>query len=241
MASGLLYAKEVPINGTISVTVPEVGEVMADEDGYYQAVSVFTATPYDLMVQLDDAGIDFSTLSEYGLFLLLVGSLRTTDCTRVFGGVDTTTFAPVATPGGSLDDIRVVNKDGVTIDKAAYEQIGTVLRRINDFEKTNKKPGNEAARKYMIERARVKQKRAAKKPKRSQLEDLIVAMVNTEQFHYGFEDVAHLSLYQFNASVAQVIKKVNYDHLMHGCYAGTIDIKNIDQSQLDWLKPPLST
>lgn len=219
------------------MVIPEVGEIMADEDSYYQAVSVFTATPYDLMVQLDDAGIDFSTLSEYGLFLLLFNSLRTMDCKLLFDSLDVSSFVPQVAPGNEECGVQLVNKDGVVIDREVYEKVGQTLRRINNFEKTNKKPGNEAARKFMIERARVKQKRAARKPKRSQLENLIVAMVNTEQFHYGFEGVQHLSLYQFNVSVAQVIKKVNYDHLMSGCYAGTIDIKKIDQSQLDWLKP----
>lgn len=219
------------------MVIPEVGEIMADEDSYYQAVSVFTATPYDLMVQLDDAGIDFSTLSEFGLFLLLFNSLRTMDCKLLFDSLDVGSFVPQVAPGNEEGGVQLVNKDGVVIDREVYEKVGQTLRRINNFEKTNKKPGNEAARKFMIERARVKQKRAARKPKRSQLENLIVAMVNTEQFHYGFEGVQHLSLYQFNVSVAQVIKKVNYDHLMSGCYAGTIDIKKIDQSQLDWLKP----
>lgn len=220
--------------------VPEVGEIVENEDSYYQAVSVFTATPYDLMVQLDDAGIDFSTLSEFGLFLLLFNSLRTMDCKLLFDSLDVSSFVPQVAPGDEEGSVQLVNKDGVVIDREVYEKIGQTLRRINSFEKTNKKPGNESARKFMIERARVKQKRAARKPKRSQLENLIVAMVNTEQFHYGFEGVQHLSLYQFNVSVAQVIKKVNYDHLMSGCYAGTIDIKKIDQSQLDWLKPSLS-
>lgn len=240
MATGFLYSKTIPIRDGLTVVVPEVGEVMADEDRYYQAVSVFTATPYDLMVQLDDAGIDFSTLSEFGLFLLLFNSLRAMDCKLLFDSLDVSSFVPQTIPGDETGGIQLVNRDGVVIDQAAYEAVGQVLRRINNFEKTNKKPGNEAARKFMIERARVKQRRAARKPRRSQLEDLIVAMVNAEQFHYGFEGVQHLSLYQFNVSVTQVIKKVNYDHLMAGCYAGTIDIKKIDQSQLDWLKPSLS-
>ena len=70
---------------------------------------------------------------------------------------------------------------------------------------------------------------------RSQLEDLIVALVNTEQFHYGFEGTRELSIYQFNESVRQVIKKIDYDNKMRGVYAGTVSAKDLSQDDFNWL------
>ena len=87
----------------------------------------------------------------------------------------------------------------------------------------------------MIERARLKQRRAARRKRESQLEDLIVAMVNTEQYKYGYEGTLNLTIYQFNASVYQIVKKINYDNTMIGCYAGTVNIKELNQSDLNWL------
>lgn len=69
----------------------------------------------------------------------------------------------------------------------------------------------------------------------SQLEELIVAMVNTEQYHYGFEGTRELSIYQFNESVHQVIKKIDYDNRMHGIYSGTVSAKDLSQDDLNWL------
>lgn len=69
----------------------------------------------------------------------------------------------------------------------------------------------------------------------SQLEDLIVALVNTEQFHYGFEGTRELSIYQFNESVRQVIKKIDYDNKMRGVYAGTVSAKDLSQDDFNWL------
>ena len=69
----------------------------------------------------------------------------------------------------------------------------------------------------------------------SQLEELIVALVNTEQYHYGFEGTRELSIYQFNESVRQVIKKIDYDNKMHGIYAGTVSAKDLSQDDLNWL------
>ena len=71
----------------------------------------------------------------------------------------------------------------------------------------------------------------------SQLEGLIVALVNTEQFHYGFEGTRELSIYQFNEGVRQVIKKIDYDNRMHGVYApGTVSAKRFGaKDDLNWL------
>ena len=87
----------------------------------------------------------------------------------------------------------------------------------------------------MIERARVKQKRASKRNKDSDLEDLIIAMVNASEFKYDYEGVLGMSIYQFNASVSQIIRKINYDNLMIGCYAGTVNVKELSQDNLNWL------
>ena len=73
------------------------------------------------------------------------------------------------------------------------------------------------------------------KQKDSQLESLIVAMVNTEQYKYNFETTKDLSIYQFNECVRQIIKKVDYEHKLNGVYAGTVDPKSFSQDELNWL------
>lgn len=49
----LLYKKEHPINEFISVRIPSVGEILECEDEYYGLVSMITAMPIDMMVQLE--------------------------------------------------------------------------------------------------------------------------------------------------------------------------------------------
>ena len=87
----------------------------------------------------------------------------------------------------------------------------------------------------MLERARKKLKRRRKKAEASQLESLIIALVNTEQFPYKFDEVLDLTIYQFNESVLQVVKKIDFDNRMHGIYAGTISAKNMSQDYLNWM------
>lgn len=129
--------------------------------------------------------------------------------------------------------VVLVDQDkDIVIDRAIHDQIRRVIRKINHLEKSDKNPGNEEARKYMIERARIKQKRVARRPHKSQLEDLIIAMVNTEQYKYGYKETRDLTIYQFHASIYQIIRKINYDNTMIGCYAGTINAKELSQDRL---------
>lgn len=229
-----LYANEVKINDYISVKIPTVGEVIDHEESYYAAISVLTATPYDVMVQLDDLGIDFSTVDDFDTFMILFPALRSGDTSLVFGELNLSRFVPMVNPQNDTVVLRDV-VSGATIDRSVYTLIASALRKIHHLKRTNKKPGNEEAKKYMIERARKKMRRRKTRDDESQLEDLIVALVNTEQFHYNFSTVRELTIYQFNQSVQQVVKKIDFDNRMHGVYAGTVSTKDLRQEDLTWL------
>lgn len=229
----LLYQSEYPINDSIHIVIPTVGEVLENEDEYYDMVSLFTAMPIDMMVQLDDVGIDFTTINEWDLFLLMFSSVKELDTSLIFGDVNLKAFSPaIDQQNGNI--VLVDRATGIRIDRAVHGQIASALRKIHHIEKDNRKPANGEAREYMIERARKKLRRA-KRTTDSQLESLIIALVNTEQYHYGFEGTRELSIYQFNESVRQIIKKIDYDNRMHGIYAGTVNAKELSQDDLNWL------
>lgn len=230
-----LYKKQIAINDSISIVVPTVGEIIDNEDAYYGLVSMLTAMPIDLMVQLDDAGIDFTTLNEWELFLLLFSGIKSQDTRQIFGDLDLSKFKmAVNEQNGNI--ILLDDEHDIRIDRAIHAQIANVLRKIHHLEKNTRKPANEEAKKFMIERARVKQRRNRNRKEDSQLETLIIAMVNTEQYKYDFESTRGLSIFQFNESVRQIINKVDYEHRMYGVYTGTINAKELSQDELNWLK-----
>lgn len=234
MAKSLLYSKHIDITDKIKIYIPSVGEVFDNEDEYYRLVALMTATPFEMMVQLEDMGIDFTTISEFELFCLLFSEIQKADTHLLFDGLDLSNFRfAVNESNGHIllrDEVQ-----SISIDKAIHSKIGRALREINFFEKNDKRPANEEAKQFLLERTRIKQQRALRKMKKSQLEDLILAMVNTSEYHYNFDSTRELSIFQFNASVRQVIKKINYDNTMIGCYAGTVNAKDLNPDQLNWL------
>ena len=190
--------------------------------------------PVDMMVQLDDIGIDFTTINEWELFLLLFDSLKERDTSLIFKDLNLKSFQMVINPQNN--NIILASKEtGAKIDRAIHGQIASALRKIHHLEQNNRKPANAEAKDYMIQRARVKMRRLSKKQQSSQLEELIISLVNTEQYHYGFGGTRDLSIYQFNESVRQVIKKIDYDNRMRGVYAGTVSVKDLRQDDLNWL------
>lgn len=230
----MLYQRQYAINDSIHIIIPTVGEILDNEDAYYNLVSVVTAMPIDLMVQLDDAGIDFTSINEYELFLLMFEGLKLQDTHLLFGDLDLTKFKFDENPQNGMLTLYDEEND-IRIDRAIHGYIASVLRKIHHLEKNRRKPANAEAKEYMLKRARDKLKRRKNRKEDSQLESLIVALVNTEQFKYDFEGTRELSIYQFNESVRQIVKKVDYDNRMYGVYAGTINPKEFSQDDLNWL------
>lgn len=232
--TSFLYKDEVPVTDKIIVRIPKVGDILDDEEGYYAEVSMLTAMPVDYMVQLDDIKINYDEINEYDLLFILFESIRQIDRGMVFKDLDLGKFHPAVHRESGIpvlyDDIN-----DIVIDRVVHTKIADTLREIHHLEKNNRKPGNEEARKFLIERARKKQRRNRRRKHKSQLGQLITAMVNTEQFKYGYDGVRELSIYQFNESVRQIQHKVDYDNIMHGVYAGTVDPKGIGQDSLNWM------
>lgn len=230
----LLYRRKYDINDDIQIVIPTVGEIIDDEDAYYGLVSLLTAMPIDMMVPLSDAGVDFTKINDYELFLMLFPGVKTQDTHLVFGDLDLTKFE-LAT-NSKNDTVVLWNQEtDVVIDRSIYGQIASTLRKIHHLEKNLRKPANEESKKYMLQRARDKQRRHKNRTTESQLESLIVAMVNSEQYKYDFEGTRELSIYQFNESVRQIINKVDYQNRMIGVYTGNIDSKHLSQDDLNWL------
>ena len=239
---GLLYTDSYRINDDFSVYIPTIDEILSCQDEYYRLLSVFISTPFDLMVQLDDIGIDFTEITKYQLFVMLfrgvledyqAGGARALDL--ILKGYDFNHLYP-AVDLNTQSYVFVDDQRRVVLNERLYLQIRSALCYLHDIDKKDKRPGNQEGKKYLLERARIKQERARRKHNlNTELEDLIVALVNCRDFKYDFDSVRSLSLYKFNRSLQQILKRVNYDQIMQGYYAGNLDIKKISQESLNWL------
>ena len=231
----LLNATSVEIVPNLSLRIPTVGEILEDEDKYYGIVSSLTASPFQYMVQLDDMGIDYTQIADYQLFMMLFPMYAQSDLSLLFGDLNTSDFNVYVNQD---DDNQVIYSpsNNIVIDELVYNDLSDMIRKINLFEKVKSKPGNESARKYLLEKERKKQKRNAKKPRFPYLEKMVIALVNTSEFPYNYETCMDLSIYKFNQSLQQIQRKIAFDNTMVGVYAGTVDTsKMADKDALSWI------
>jgi hypothetical protein len=230
----MLYETEHKINDHITIKIPTLREIVDNEEAYYSAVALIISTPYDMMVQLADINVDFTTITDWDLFCLLFNELQNRDLSLIFGDLNFRDFeTAINKQNGNI--VLINSKTGVVIDRAIHDKVCRFLRKILCIEKNNKRPANDEAKKFMLERARRHLKRNRKHFETSQLEEFIVALVNTSEFSYDYTSVLDLTIYQFNVSLHQIIKKDKYDKLMIGCYAGTVNMKELDQKELNWI------
>ena len=230
----LLYKDSYAINDKVKIVIPTVGEILEDEDNYYNLISMLTAMPIDLMCDLEDAGIDFTSINDYDLFLILFNSIAQYDTSLVFGDLDLSKFElGISQQNGN--PVMFDEENDIVIDRAIHGRIAATIRKIHHLTKNKRKPGNKEAKEYMLERARIKRSRAKRSSDFSELENMVIALVNTEQFKYDYNGAKNMSIYQFNESLHQIIKKIDYEHKMHGIYSGIISAKEFSQDELNWL------
>lgn len=229
-----LYQTSIEVSDAISVLVPTVGQIIDNEDDYYQVACMVVATPYDMMVQLDDAHIDFTKIDDFELFILLFENLRAMNTSLIFGDLDLSGMEVEKFEGTGELVLRDAERN-IVIDRVVHAKLCDSIRSMLHMEKNGKKPANEEARKYLIERERKRQKRAKNKRRDSQLENYIIALVNTEQFPYNYETVRNITIYQFYASLNQIAHKIRYDNTMIGYYAGTVKFEDLPPADRTWI------
>ena len=159
----LLKESSIEITPKLSVRIPTVGEILEDEKSYYTLINSLTATPFQYMVQLDDMGIDFTTINDYQLFLLIFPSFAKTDMSILFGNID---FSDIEVKTNTQNDSAILHseKNDIIIDELVYSEIVKAIRKINGLQRENRKPGNDEAKEFRINLERKKQKRNARKP-----------------------------------------------------------------------------
>lgn len=281
----LLKLSSIDIVPNLTLKIPTVGEILDDEKTYYSITSSLTASPFQYMVQLDDMGIDYTSIDEWELFRMLFLNYCNQELVykMKIKDLEVEMKKHLATSDAYLqckNQIEILNSqirengfniifkdfhltyevDGkligfneyqyndsneivlfnpatqVEINRLIYNDLTDVIRKINLFEKVKYKPGNESAKKYLLEKERKKQKRNAKKPYEPYLEKLVIALVNTEEFPYNYETCMDLSIYKFNQSFKQIQHKISFNNTMVGVYAGTVDTSKMSNKDiLSWI------
>lgn len=237
----LLNRKSIQITDELILRIPTVGEILDRESEYFSLISIMTSTPFQYMVQLDDLGIDYTAITDYEMFCLLFPVYAQQDTSIIFGDVYLKDIALYHDNSTDLDVLYSPTSD-IKIDEFVYYNMAKVMRQVNCIKYERKKPKGEKNKKYFLERERrhlknLERIRKRKEFAQSEFEKLIVALVNNNRFKYDYDSILALPIYNFYQSFQQIQHDINFNNVMRGIYAGTIDTKKItDKSSLSWIK-----
>lgn len=225
----------------ITIHQPSLDEICEyGERDYYSMIYQLTATPQSMKWQLWDIGIDYTEITPYKLFYNLIYKLYSQDKTSIiFGDLDFTKFQLVEKKQDdeiSIELCQLINGELVEIDEFTYNVIVDYLRSVHVIEKDEKIPGNESTKMILIEDAREEYLKNQNKEYHSHLKNMISAMINCEGFKYNHSQVWDMKINAFMDSVRRISKIKNSNLLLQSGYSGFgINLKDIDQKQLDWL------
>ena len=210
------------------------------EQDYYSMVYQLTSTPQNMKSKLWDKGIDYTKISPWGLFYNIIFRMFSRKETSIiFGDLDFQNFQVTKRDDGSVILYQTVNVsngiDEIVIDESIYNTIMDYLRKIHGIEKDERMPGNESTKMVLIEDEREELELNKHKKYHSQLKNLISAMVNSEGFKYNHSQVWGMKINAFMDSVKRILKTENAKLLLQSGYSGFgINLKEIDQKQIDW-------
>jgi len=233
----LLLAKKWWINDDICMRVPSIGDILDfGESKYFSTIYTMYATPYELMGQLDAMGIDYEKVEEFDLFCFSFLGMTEEKCRIVFENINTKDYELAPDPDDKKQHLLLDKKTGHMIRKKDAEAISAFLRKLQCTEKCNKKAGNSAMKKYLLDKARRKLKSAKHDKAQNVIEDMLICLMNTSEFAAkSIQEAFAMNIYFFNKSMRQINKKIDYDHICAGIYAGTIDSKKINMKKIHWM------
>lgn len=246
----LLGKQNYKLDNNLIIHIPTVGEIRRIDNDfnyeieYFNLTKLFTSTPCDLMVELDDIGVDYTKVSEYELFLMLFSSiLSNRKCPKawdlIFENLD---FYNINPKFATIDNNLCVcnNKGNVIFNEEIYRKLSNLIREIINADKNmeNYNVPVAATRKYIIERQRLKNKRKLQNQKNiheSELDSIILYLVNDNNFKYNFNTVNEISIYDLYMSFTQICKNAEISGLTTGIYSGNVDISKLDKKLLNRL------
>lgn len=230
----LYFGDPYVVNDYVTITLPKIGELVKyGERQYYSMLSTITAIPSDMKSQLWDTGIDWTQITDFQLFMMLVSTLSKDKTYILFGDLDFQAMRPFENKQN--DTVVLYNPDtGAVIDELAYGKISSYLCSAHNITKKVEKAANEFTKKFMIDEDRQKLAYNAKQPYKSFLRPLISAVKCRQG--YTLDYVKNMGIVEFFDDLSRLQIIVNADALLQGSYSGMIDTSKIPKKNFDWCR-----
>ena len=246
MSLQLIGRKEYQYNQNITINIPLLKQIRGknpkEESNFWQEVNLFIVTPSDMISELDSQGIDFQTISEYELFILMFAKYK--ECMKRMKPFEDILFKDfnlheleIKRVGIGKDTRYILaDKNGIEIiNEPIYNDLCVLIADMTGQQRTpSKRFGNEYAKKMRI-RQDYKNKEKLRKQNNTSKYDvlgaIVLRLVCNANFPYDFNTIQDVTIHDLFYSLKQVDKDIRVTDLMQSRLAGN-DLSKIPQEEL---------
>ena len=227
---------------------------------YNSMRDLFLTDPYLYMVFLDDNGLDYEKTSPFQLFVLLYQKHMSLYSDYLIENpnedispiIENDIYARAFKFFMNVENVSLINLDGENIfiydedkflfNETNYQYVYEFVKLINGIREDSSRinPEDEIGKMILIEDEREKIKKSKMKAddEKETSDDKLGGMLSsiTWSCNGGITPFnrAKLHIYDIVDGINRYGKLLNFENIMHGLYAGTIDKKSIDFEKNHW-------
>lgn len=222
------------INDKIKCLQPTIRSILNfGEREYFSVIQTLCSTSSNIKSQLADNGIDWETVDDFQMFMMIAPSLNAEKTHLVLSDVDLSKFKIFENKKNG-EPVMVDQENDIVIDRLIYMRIVEYLRKVHGLTRIHDVAQTKFTHEALIEMEREDIERNANKPYKSFLWPLISSIKARQG--YTKQYVLDMQIYELihEANRLQII--VQSDALLQGSYSGMVDTKKIPKDQFNWMR-----
>lgn len=237
----MYFGEPYKVNDYITINVPTIGDIVEfGESAFWSGITPFTGNTTTYRTFLWDMRIDWNKISDFELFISLVGALTPKSTYLLFGDFNFSQLVPMVYQDTGQIILCEPNTYETVIDEITYVRLTEYIRKmLNQYPKVQFAKGA-TAKKMLIERDKREQELAKEKNITSSLLPLISAFVNHPGTKYKINELKEVNIVQFMDSINRLQIYEQSTAFLKGMYCGFMDTSKIPKDQLEqsinWLR-----
>lgn len=236
----IIKGEDYYINENIILHNPTIEEIIDfGEQKYLQLISILTMRPYDDMVGLDDAGLNYQDFTDFDMFLRNYRAITPDMSSIILPDINLTEFV-VAIKNDTGATVLLHQEKQIVIDELVFAYIAGFVRTINFISsKLEYDVGNEVTRQYLIKKKRKAMKRKAKKPSKpfeSFLSNVISFLCSHNGCKYNYDSILNLTIGQIYDNFYRISAIDERERYLNILSTGMVKRDKTDTKKLNWTR-----
>lgn len=238
------------VEGKITIIQPTIGRIAEfGEKRFYQTLNTFVCNASSYKVMLWEAGVDWNTISDFDLFLMLYKTgIDSEVCKLIFEDLDFSTFEIYGKPNPDPEkeeQIPVLYSQelNIEIDEKVYQHIHQYLQNVFNIFPEEKYTKDSMLKEWWVngekreaETDRKKIEKGEKDADASSLQNVISACVNHPGFKYNLKELREIGVCQFYDSVKRLQVYESATACLKGMFSGFVSSKDLKPDEYNFMK-----